>query len=180
MLFYALKRATGAPTNVFVPAIYGRGADMESEVQHAWNWIVDANAGSIAAFDVSTPASRESNDFQAELTYYSNASGFLGSVYSAAIRTTCSPERDDNVRELLSVTLEPQTERGQILLFHLADHALTPLHVRQRIINKLEKHSFERIIPDFKHRLTHRVESPGILDRLLTVSSDLRLLNELE
>jgi len=180
VLFYALKRATGAPANVFVPAMYGRGNDMDSEVQHAWNWIVDGDAGSIAAFDVSRRASRESNDFQVELTSYCNASGFLGSVYSAAIRTSCSFEHDDNVRELLSATVEPQTERGQFLLFYLADHALTPANVRQRLIGQLEKYSFERIVPDFKRRLTQRDESRGILDRLLTLRSDLRLLNELE
>jgi hypothetical protein len=182
VLFYALKRATGAPTNVFVPAIYGRAADMDSEVQHAWNWIVDANAGSIAALDVSTNASRESNDFQVDLSSYCNASAFLGSAYSAAIVPTRSSRERDSVRELLSATVEPRTERGQILLFHLADHALTPINVRQWIMRQLEKYSFERVVPDFKHRLTRRDESLGILDRLLysTPASDLRLFDGLE
>ncbi len=67
-----------------------------------------------------------------------------------------------------------------MLLFRLADHALTPINVRDWIIGQLEKHSFERLVPDFKRRLTHRDESLGILDRLLITSSDLRLLNELE
>jgi hypothetical protein len=182
VLFYALKRATGAPTNVFVPAIYGRGADMDSEVQHAWNWIVDANAGSIAVLDVSTTASRESNDFQVNLPSYCNASAFLGSAYCAAIVPTRSSPEHDSVRELLSATVEPRTERGQFLLFQLADNALTPINVRHWITRQLEKYSFERVVPDFKQRLTRKDESLGILDRLThsTPASNLRLFDGLE
>jgi hypothetical protein len=181
VLFYALKRATGAPTNVFVPAIYGHGADVDSDVQHAWNWLVDANAGSIAAFDVSAPTSRTSNDFQINLAWYCNVSAFLGSAFSAAIFPSRSSQRD-SVRELLSATVEPRTERGQILLFHLADNVLTPINVRQWIITQLEKHSFERVVPDFKRRLTQRDESLGILERFIssTAASDLQLFEGLE
>ncbi len=181
VLFYALKRATGAPTNVFVPAIYGHGADTDSEVQHAWNWLVDANAGTIAAFDVSTPSSHKSNDFQVNLALYCNASAFLGSACSAAIFRSRSSQRD-SVRELLSATVEPRTERGQILLFRLADHALTPTNVRQWIIRQLEKHSFERVVPDFKHRLTRKDESLGMLDRFISSmsASELQLFDGLE
>jgi hypothetical protein len=181
VLFYALKRATGAPTNVFVPAVYGRGADTDSEVQHAWNWLVDANAGSIAAFDVSTPASRKSNDFQVNLASYCNASAFLGSAYSAAIFPSRSSQRD-SMRELLSATVELRTERGQILLFRLADNALTPIEARQWIIRKLEKYSFERVVADFKHRLIRQDESVGMLDRLMSsiAPAELQLFDGLE
>jgi hypothetical protein len=181
VLFYALKRATGAPTNVFVPAIYGRGADMDSEVQHAWNWLVDANVGSIAAFDASTPASRTSNDFQVRLASYCNASAFLGTAYSASIFPSRKSQRD-SVRELLSATLEPRTERGQILLFRLADNPLTPINVRQWITRLLENNSFERLVPDFKNRLTRQDESLGVLDRFMssTAAADLRLFDGLE
>lgn len=182
VLFYALKRATGAPTNVFLPSVYGRGADLDSEMRHAWNWFVDANTGSIAALDVSA-ASRASHDFQVDLGSYSNASAFLGSAYNAAINPSRPAAERDNVRELLAATVDPRTERGQFHLFHIADHRMTPFHVRRWIVGQLEKHSFACVVPDFKHRLTRDDESRGLLDRLLDVSlasaSDVRLFDGL-
>lgn len=164
VLFYALKRATGAPTNVFIPAIYGRGPGIDSDVQHARNWLVDATAGSIATFDVSAIASGRSNDFQVDLASYFSASAFLGSAYVAATAPERPARERDSLRELLRATVEPRTERGQVLLFHLADNVLTPANVRAWIIRTLEKHSFDRLVPDFKPRLARRDESLGLLD----------------
>jgi hypothetical protein len=168
VLFYALKRSTGAPAHAYVPAIYGAAINLASSfAQHAWNWLVDGESGSIAAFDAASRDARES-DFTIDASRYRNVSAFLGSV-CGSIRS--SSECDD-ARDLLRATIEPETERGQVLLFHLADNLLTHVNVRQWISARLEACSFQRVVPDFRARLARRDEALGRLGRMVFTTGE--------
>jgi hypothetical protein len=164
VLFYALKRSTGALHDAFVPAIYGAALDMDSAYSHAWNWLVDGQTQSIMAFDVST-VSRTPHD-EIDLSRYRNISAFLGSIYCAS-----SIGRDD-VGELLHATIEPDTYRGQILLYHLAEHVAVPVQVRERIAAHLEASDFERVVPHWRERLARRVRELGRVGRWLLTTDD--------
>jgi hypothetical protein len=165
VLFYALKRATAAPANVFLPVIIGGALDFSDPVSHAWNWLVDADAGTISAFDVTAFASRRAPMHEIDLSRYRNASALLGSAYALAWGIDPAIGYDD-VGELLQATIDPETERGLVLLYHLADHPCVPMTARARIAAHLAACDLARSIPEWRDRLAERERVLGRVGRL--------------
>src|SRR5215468_689312 len=73
-LFYALKRATGAPTDAFVVDVIGE-AFGRHDYQHAWNWLIDVKSASIAAFDATHTRGQRGKP-SINLRHYHNVSAF--------------------------------------------------------------------------------------------------------
>lgn len=172
VLFYAFKRATQVLEQVFAPVIIGNALDPRSADGHVWNMLVDAGAGSIAAFDVTAHATRRAPMRELDLTRYRNISAMLGSAYWLARRGRRIT--GDDVGEVLLATIEPGTERGLCLLYHLADFHLTSVNTRARISAHLAACAFERVVPGWREQLAWREHQLGHL--LRWGNSDDRLL----
>lgn len=150
-LFYALKRATGAPANAYVPVIRGPAFRMDDDMGHAWNWIVDAERGTINALDATGSG-------DVELEQYRNVSAFLAS--------TCDLVSNGfDLATFLCATIDPETDAGQLRLFHFAEHFSFPPELRARIAVHLEATGFERLVPDWRDRLAHVDASLGRVER---------------
>jgi hypothetical protein len=166
VLFYALKRATGAPEHAFVISIFGPALDLTSKYQHAWNLIVDGQAHLLASFDASSRRLRSTPpgqrfEYAIDLTQYRNVSGLLGTAYAASL--VAEPPIDWNdVFEVLCASIEPNTDRGLVLLFHLAENVLIPSNVRRRIVAHLAARGFERLVRDWQSRLARRDDVIGL------------------
>jgi hypothetical protein len=171
VLFYALKRATGALENVFVPVVFGGAFDIAGPGGHAWNWLVDARAGAVAAFDVTSLASNRQPIHEIDLARYRNVSAFLGSVYALAWSSD-PPIGLDDIGELLQATIEPETERGLVLLYHLADHPGIPLSAGRRIAAHLGACELQRVLPEWRERLSQRERALGRIGRLVLEGDD--------
>lgn len=157
-LFYALKRATGALANAYMPTIYGHALEMEKRgAVHAWNWIVDADRGTINAIDATGTC-------DVPLARYRNVSAFLNSMYDSIGAPNAT---DFDMATLLRATIDPETYAGQLRLLHLAEQLTIPLEVRARITRHFHATNFERLVPDWRDRLARVDASLGRRDRFL-------------
>jgi hypothetical protein len=157
-LFYALKRATGAPANAYMPAISGHAIEMETRGgEHAWNWIVDAERGTINAIDATGTC-------DVPLARYRNVSAFLNSMYDSIGAANAT---DFDIATLLRAMIDPETYAGQLRLLHLAEHLTIPLEVRARVTRHFHATNFERLVPGWRDRLARVDASLGRLDRFL-------------
>jgi hypothetical protein len=160
-LFYALKRATGAPTDAFVVEVVGEAFGPQDNM-HAWNWLIDVERASIAAFDA-TQIRGQRRKLSIDLKRYHNISAFLATaVRQAATSHGLDPRK---VAELLAASVDPETDRGQALLFGIADHSGMNLGLRNRLAEHLASRNFERLLPDWRERLARRTALLGPLGR---------------
>ncbi|HEY0986892.1 MAG TPA: hypothetical protein VGD80_07565 [Kofleriaceae bacterium] len=167
-LFHALKRATGAPSDAFVVEVTGEAFGLQDQL-HVWNWLIDTRGASIEAFDA-TPTREPRRNLAIDLNRYSNMSAFLATaVVGAAKWNGYDP---DNVAEILAACIDPESDRGQVLLFGIADHLGVKLGVRNRIAAHLAARNFERLLPDWRARLARRTAHWGPLGRKLFAETE--------
>jgi hypothetical protein len=170
-LFYALKRATGAPANAYMPMLSGHTIDTETTGHHAWNWIVDADRGTINAIDAT--GSRD-----VPLDEYRNVSAFLISIYGLIGAPNAT---DFDMAGFFRDMIDPETDAGQLRLLHFAEHWTIAPGVRARVTRHFQATSFERLVPGWRDRLARADGSLGRLDRLVfSMGSDLRTLERLD
>lgn len=102
---------------------------------HAWNWLVDFERGTIAAFD---PQDERSGDG------YANVSALLFTL--AVMRA------DDVVRGLRLLVRRHDSIHGGTVLFHLARHPIDR-GSRWKIAARLRAANFQRIVPSWQQEL---------------------------
>lgn len=177
VLFFALKRATGSPANTFVVGIAGDAFGV-NDLSHMWNWMVDVDEGRIMAFDVSCRGMRREPgrrlELAIELPRYRNVSGFLTTIIYGATRPDALWDTSE-AAELVSACIDPETDRGQLLLFHIAEHPMTRLGVRSRLAAHLAAHDFARLVPAWHERLDRRSALLGRAGRVFFSSGEWEL-----
>jgi hypothetical protein len=166
-LFYALKRATGAPSDAFVVEVSGE-AFRPDDKQHAWNWLIDARGASIVAFDA-TQTRGQRGALAIDLERYHNVSAFLATAVVGAAKWNGLDL--GNVAEILAASIDPESDRGQVLLFGIADHVGVSLGIRNRLAAHLEACNFERLLPHWRARLVRRTANLGPVGRKLFAES---------
>lgn len=154
-LFYALKRATGAPANAYMPMIRGHALGGD----HAWNWLVDADRGTINAIDATGSG-------DVPLDKYRNVSAFLLAMYASIVGPANAT--DFNMATFLRDMIDPETDAGQLRLLHLAEHERIPREVRARVRRHLHATNFERLVPGWRDRLARVDASLGRMDRFVS------------
>lgn len=128
---------------------------------HAWNWFVDFDAGTIAAFD-------PQNTIRG--VDYANASALLYSL--AAARQPGAPI--PGVRLLVR---RADSLHGGLLLFHLARHPIERSS-RWKIAARLRAASFERVVPGWQQELEAWDDVWGEQERAVHVDDVIRFADE--
>lgn len=148
-LFFAAKRATGRHMDAWVPAIEGCHRFLSSW-EHAWNWYVERDAQRIVAFDL-TGADWLLDRGQADTPFnrgfdgsrWNNVSCLLARLFAGYACDGPLGGRPE-VPVALKALVDPQSQRGQALLFHLTWQ--TGLHpgARERVRAFLRALRFHR------------------------------------
>jgi hypothetical protein len=117
---------------------------------HAWNWLVDFERGTIAAFD---PQSHAHGD------RYANVSALLYTLAAAGIPYS-------NIPGLRLLVRRPDSVHGGTVLFHLARHPIDRPS-RHKIASRLRATNFERVVPGWEHELAawdalYRADGRGV------------------
>jgi hypothetical protein len=103
---------------------------------HAWNWLVDFEQGTVAAFDPQNVACGSN---------YANASSLLYTL--AALR-----RRGEGIPGLRSLVRRHDSLHGGTILFHLARHPIDR-DSRWKIASRLRATRFERVVPAWEREL---------------------------
>jgi hypothetical protein len=103
---------------------------------HAWNWLVDFERGTVAAFDPQNVACGSD---------YANASSLLYTL--AALR-----RRGEGIPGLRSLVRRHDSLHGGTILFHLARHPIDR-GSRWKIASRLRATNFERVVAGWEREL---------------------------
>jgi hypothetical protein len=144
-LFAAVLRAAGRDEPVFALEVTGRPY-FSSPSGHCWNWFVDLARAQIVAIDLTGALANRSTDddvFSTRLDWMAmnNVSAFLHFLFIEVWRSGSAAV----VRDAMPQLIDPDTTRGQSLLYRLAQHEHLTTRARARIVHGLERRGFDAI-----------------------------------
>lgn len=179
-LFHAAKRATGRRDEAWLLAVCGvvepGGGAPDGELGHAWNLLVDGEIGRVFAFDLTwTDQFHEGGHIPAlhpgyvPLDRHRHVSALLATLLVGYGDVGSALGGAPEVIDALRALVDPRSERGLRLLYHLGDNPGVNGPSRARIAGHLEAVGFDRVVPGWRERLAARaggawmaaLEEPG-------------------
>jgi len=158
-LFEVGKRVTGRNSDCHV-ATLGGTAVFSAGMNHAWNWFISERDARVVAVDLTgadwlLDRQKASSIFNKgfDATRWNNVAVFLWDLLELYEQVDGLLYRSAHLQHLFPRLVEPQTLRGQVLLYNLARQAGLDAESRARIGRFLGRRGFDRHYPAWRANL---------------------------